>query len=185
MPDVAYASDNLQSVLQDLRARVARIESYPPGAMTFLEGTGNVANYFTPQAYTTVGIELYNGSGVYGYAGPFTLIRPTPLLVMATISGFGGIGGTATNVWTVASITQSNANGSPSALDVNGQPAGSATQWGPVSAGGTVLTNGSFVFAPTMPAGTYYAGLWYYFNTGAGTTFIWDSCVLDVFQLAG
>src|ERR1700694_5980036 len=109
MPDVPRP-DNVVSVLADLRSRVAKLESYPPNMVLVSRTTYTAASGLVyVSSFTELGGTL---------SAAYTLVRPLTILVLQTLSGFYGSGGTA-NYVTVRAVVGASFGAGP-ANDVNG-----------------------------------------------------------------
>jgi hypothetical protein len=169
--------DSTQSVLADLRARVAKLETTPPGAMTVLATVGSGG---------PVAVGPYNWIGTLTRLPEtttpgFTLLRPMPILLIPSLT-FVTNGGTASYGVCQGYISATNGIGAVPANDINGIQMVTLTG---------ACTNGEGLgnwCAPQFficPAGTYYGMIGYYMFNGATTTFTDNGYTVTVYQLSG
>jgi hypothetical protein len=169
MPDVIQR-DTTVSVLADLRARVAKLETTPPG-VCLVSQTGFTASPTYPYESTF--------TNMTAAAVSFTLTRPQPVLVIPTLSGFYGSGGTASYVTAMCVIVGSLAQ-QTAALDINGNPMQGSQ--GYQSNGGSVA-NHCGPFCNPVPAGNWIAIWQYVMQGGATTTFNYTKAEIDIFTI--
>lgn len=117
----------------------------------------------------------------------FTLVRPTPILLVAVLSYFGN-GGTAQYIQVSGGISATNAPGfNANGNDVDGNEM-KCSQGGigfPTGVSPGILGFYCGVRPFVCPAGTWYAHLNYAMQGGSLTTITNNESSIDVFQLPG
>lgn len=174
MPDVAR-QENVASWLAALDARVKKLETYPPGALTLLTTTGNLTPAGLQPGVTSAAV--YPGTS----SPSFTLQRAMQLLFIIQCNYYtspGGVHNTANYGYVDLGVYNTATNAivaaAPEGIHTNGPTS-------PVS---------DYVrFLPALlQAGTWAAQIYYAVDTslGAGdTTFTVSSARIDVYTMGG
>jgi hypothetical protein len=158
MPSRQVRPVSAAQVLAQQNAQIRKLQSFPPNGMTLLSSVQTATNdTYNYKAYPWASLPEAT-------TGPFTLIRPVPILLVANMSFFD-TGGNATFILVYANISKTNAVGqNADANDVNGNPMAALEYMhtcgfvSPSLSGSASLTgNYSAVVSFTAPAGTYYA----------------------------
>ena len=178
--------DNTGSYLAKIEARVRALETKTPMAMTLLGSVTNNVNV-GPFGYNTVFQHMPECT-----VGPFTLSRPTPVLLASNMSFFD-TGGTAEFILVYAGFSTQNVVGhNTDAVDISGNPAFNTDAVltcgitaAAVNGGANSCANMASTGAFTLPAGTYYAHTQYCMVGGAGTTVTDNGSSTFVFALSG
>jgi hypothetical protein len=181
VPD-APLPDNVASVLSNLQARVTALETYPPGAMTVLSRT-ILGSYNTTVNWTSPKVLSVTDTPSW------TCQRPTPMMVMPSLTGLAGTGAAGVLYTYVQAVVVSSDAQTSASNDANGQPMANATH--------EYVNNGGSIFASTptsissqpftfvCPAGTWHA-TWLVWNLEAGSiTFQYYGGQTTVIQLGG
>ncbi len=179
MPDVATTKDTVQSVLQDIRARLTILESFPSGMQLLSSVSGDGFSGGGYYSDGSGGFEYLSGAHVP--QATFTVIRPTPILVLAEIGGFYGSGGTANYVVVRAAI-MAHSTDLHGANDANGLAMESGRSYQTVNSG---IANAAGNLCRIVSAGTYFVGWGYSMQGGATTTFNCLQNSVYVFAVSG
>jgi hypothetical protein len=191
MPSRQVRKVDLAEELAALNARFTRLESFTPAAIS-----GNVGGLgFSNTNINMTGPQSLGPSGASWtsfttapFDWGFTLLRPTPLLFIATIGLFFGAGGTSTFVTVRCAFTSTF--GGAATNDINGNPAVTGIV-GEDPATANALGTGAMVMTPTMAAGSYHVQAQYIYQgasavfTVAGNVGPTPSMVGSLFALSG
>lgn len=181
MPSIQKRKVSVAEELATIEARLTKLETFPRSGMTLLGGVKSAA-YISGLPYSALpGNEWQYLSGADVPQVAFTLTRPQPILVIGSMGGFNGSGGTASYIQITCGILPT-ATSYVAANDINGTEMRNSDMF---QTNGSGTANASVNMCYVVPAGSYVVSWGYFMQGGAATTLTISTNSLDVFAISG